>query len=71
MPYAESIGTIADMQREGKIKHIGISKLNISQIWVARREAGVVSVQSIFNLRYGSHSDVPDFCERERLVFIP
>ena len=51
MPYAESIGTIADMQREGKIKHIGISKLSISQIGVARREANVVSVQNTFNLR--------------------
>ena len=51
MPYAESIGTIADMQREVKIKHIGISKLSISQIGVARREANVVSVQNTFNLR--------------------
>jgi len=71
VPYADSVGALADLQREGKIRHIGISNVSIDQIETARREVEVVSVQNAFNIRYGSHSDVLDYCEANGLAFIP
>mgnify|MGYP003976895643 FL=1 len=77
IPYAESIGTLADLQRQGKIRHIGISNVGTSEIEIAREEAEIVSVQNPFNVRSrrGGNvlggGDVLDVCETHGMAFIP
>jgi aryl-alcohol dehydrogenase-like predicted oxidoreductase len=51
VPFIESIGALADLQRLGKIRHIGISNVTVAQVDVARFITSIVSVQNTYNLR--------------------
>lgn len=71
VPYAESIGALAQLQRAGKIRHIGISNVTVEQLEEARRIASIVSVQNEYNLDYRAHEDVLAACEKAGIAFIP
>lgn len=71
VPYADSVGTLADFQRAGKIRHIGLSNVDVGDIEVARREVEIVSVQNPFNIRYRGNADVLDDCARGGIALIP
>ena len=71
VPRDEQFGVIADMQREGLIRHVGLSEVKVEEIEAARKFFPVVSVQNLFNLVTRRYEDVLDFCEREGIVFIP
>ncbi len=62
---------IADMQREGLIRHVGLSEVSVAQIEAARKYFPVVSVQNLYNLVQRQSEDVLDYCEREHIGFIP
>lgn len=62
---------VADMQREGLIRHVGLSEVNIEEIEAARKYFPVVSVQNQYNLVHRHSEDVLDYCERENIGFIP
>ena len=65
------IGALLDLQREGKIRHIGLSEVNVEQIEAVRRMTPVVSVQNRYNLVDRNSEDVLDYCTRENIGFIP
>ena len=69
VPISESVGALAQMQREGLIKMIGVSNVDIDDLRAAQGEAQIVSVQNRFSV--GDHEPVLDVCEREGLAFIP
>lgn len=71
VPYADSVGALADMKAAGKIHRIGISNVSVAQIEAARRETDIVSVQNAFNVRHGRNSDVLDYCTDHGIAFIP
>jgi len=71
VPRDEQFGVIADMQREGLIRHVGLSEVNVEEIEAARKFFPVVSVQNLFNLVTRKYEDVLDFCEGEGIAFIP
>jgi aryl-alcohol dehydrogenase-like predicted oxidoreductase len=71
VPYAESVGVLAEMQAEGKIRHVGLSNVTVSQVEEARRIVPVVSVQNRFNVSDRSSDEMVDHCEREGLAFLP
>lgn len=71
VPRDEQFGVIADMQREGLIRHVGLSEVNVEEIEAARKFFSVVSVQNLYNLVTRKYEDVLDFCEREGIAFIP
>jgi pyridoxine 4-dehydrogenase len=71
VPFEEQIGTLADLQRQGKIRHIGLSNVGIREIETARRLAPIVSVQNLYNLTDRESEDVVEYCTREKLGFIP
>jgi aryl-alcohol dehydrogenase-like predicted oxidoreductase len=62
---------IAQMQRDGLIRHIGLSEVSVEQIEAARKFFTVVSVQNLYNLVHRHSEDVLDYCERENIAFIP
>ena len=70
-PLADQLGELRAMQQEGKIKHIGLSEVDVSMIEKARRIVEIVSVQNLYNLTNRRHEKVVDHCEREGIVFIP
>lgn len=71
VPADDQIGVLADMQREGKIRHIGLSEVSVAQIEHARTIAPIVTVQNLYNLTEKKHEDVLEYCEREQIGFIP
>jgi aryl-alcohol dehydrogenase-like predicted oxidoreductase len=71
VPVADQLGALADMQAAGKIRHIGLSEVNVNQIRAAQEIAPIVSVQNLFNLVNRSAEPVLDYCEHEGIAFIP
>jgi pyridoxine 4-dehydrogenase len=71
VPYEESIGELAELQREGKIRHIGVSNVDLEQLETARRMVEVVSVQNRYSMFDRDSDDVLDRCERDGLAFLP
>lgn len=71
LPYAEQIGTLVELQREGKIRHIGVSNVELDELKQARQLVTVVSVQNLYNLTDRETEPVLEYCTRENIGFIP
>ena len=71
VPVEESLGAVKELQDAGKIRHIGLSEVSVAEIEQARKVVDVVSVQNLYNLANRQSEDVLDYCERERIGFIP
>jgi pyridoxine 4-dehydrogenase len=71
VPIAESIGALADLKDQGKIRHIGVSNMSEEQLREAQAITAVVSVQNRYNVGDRSSQPVADLCAAEALVFIP
>lgn len=71
VPLEESLGEIARLQREGKIRHVGVSNFTSGELARARRVVNVVSVQNRYNVSDRTSDPVLATCERDGLAFIP
>jgi aryl-alcohol dehydrogenase-like predicted oxidoreductase len=71
VPFAESVGALAELKDQGKIRHIGVSNVSESQLREALRLTPVVSVQNRYNLADRASDPVVDVCDQESLVFLP
>jgi aryl-alcohol dehydrogenase-like predicted oxidoreductase len=71
VPADDQIGTLKDLQAQGKIKHIGLSEVNVRQIRHARTMVPIVSVQNRYSVTDRGSEDVLEFCEKENIGFIP
>jgi pyridoxine 4-dehydrogenase len=71
VPIEESVGTLFDLQREGKIRHIGLSNVDARQLAQARQVAAIVSVQNRYNLVDRYSEGVLEACERDGIAFVP
>jgi aryl-alcohol dehydrogenase-like predicted oxidoreductase len=71
VPLEESLGTLKDLQSEGKIQYVGISNVSTSELERARAVVDIVSVQNLYNLVDRASEDVLVLCERDGLAFIP
>ena len=71
VPFAESVGVLADLQRSGKIRHIGVSNVTVAQLEEARAITPIASVQNAYNLRDRTSEDVLAACERLGVAFLP
>jgi aryl-alcohol dehydrogenase-like predicted oxidoreductase len=69
VPVSESVGALAQSQREGLIKMIGVSNVDVDELRTAQGEAQIVSVQNRFSV--GDREPLLEVCEREGLAFIP
>lgn len=67
----DQIGVLLDLQREGKIRHIGLSEVRVEQIEAVRRLTPIVSVQNLYNLANRNSEGVLAYCTRENIGFIP
>jgi pyridoxine 4-dehydrogenase len=71
VPIEESVGALVELQREGKIRHVGLSNVDARQLAQAREVATIVSVQNRYNLVDRHSESVLETCEREEIAFIP
>jgi aryl-alcohol dehydrogenase-like predicted oxidoreductase len=71
VPLEDSLGAIADAQRAGKIRHIGVSNFDVKQLERARKVATIVSVQNEYNLGNRESEKVLEHCEKLGIAFLP
>jgi pyridoxine 4-dehydrogenase len=71
VPLAESIGALAALKDEGKIRHLGLSNVTEEQLREAERITPIVSIQNRYNAADRKSQSVLDLCEQEGLVFLP
>jgi aryl-alcohol dehydrogenase-like predicted oxidoreductase len=71
VPIEESVGALAELKDEGKIRHIGVSNVTEDQLRRAQRITPIVSVQNRYNISDRTSEPMVDLCEQENLVFLP
>src|SRR5882762_8017088 len=71
VPTEDQLGTLRDLQTQGKIKHIGLSEVSVRQIQHAQTIVPIVSVQNRYSVADRGSEDVLEYCERENMGFIP
>lgn len=71
VPYAESVGALAELRAEGKIRHVGVCNVDTAQLEEARAIVDVVSVQNRYSVVDRQHEAVLEVCERDGLGFLP
>jgi pyridoxine 4-dehydrogenase len=71
VPAEDQLGTLKDLQAQGKIRHIGLSEVSVRQIQHAQAIVPIVSVQNRYSLSDRGSEDVLEYCEQERIAFIP
>ena len=70
VPVDDQFGTVAELQREGKIRHAGLSEVTIDQIEAAQKHFRVATVQNGYHVIDRKSEDVVDYCERAGIPFI-
>ncbi|MGD0603583.1 MAG: aldo/keto reductase [Streptosporangiaceae bacterium] len=71
VPLAESVGAVAELKAEGKIRHIGISNVTEEQLREAQQIVPIVSVQNRYNVTDRKSESMIDLCEQEQMTFLP
>jgi aryl-alcohol dehydrogenase-like predicted oxidoreductase len=71
VPFMDSVGALAEAQRAGKIRHIGLSNVDVAQLEEARKLVDIVSVQNEYNLGNRESERVLERCEELGIAFLP
>jgi aryl-alcohol dehydrogenase-like predicted oxidoreductase len=71
VPVEESLGALVDLQKKGKIRHIGLSEVSPEEIERASKTAKIVSVQNRYNIADREHEKTLQYCEKHGIGFIP
>lgn len=71
VPAEESLGAIRELQKQGKIRHVGLSEVSPTEIEQAKKILPIVSVQNQYNLSDRQHEKTLQYCEKHKLGFIP
>lgn len=72
VPFENSVKTLIELQREGKVKHIGLSNVSLAQLQQALGLTPIVSVQNHYNFEHRRDSEeILKFCESQGIAFIP
>jgi pyridoxine 4-dehydrogenase len=71
VPVEESLEPLKKLQKQGKIRHVGLSEVKVPEIEQVRKFMPIVSVQNRYNIGDREHEDVLEYCEKHNLAFIP
>src|SRR6266536_3140482 len=69
--FDKSVGALAELQGEGKIRLIGLSNVTQEHIERARKIVPIVSVQNRYSFADREWDYVVDYCEKNEIIFIP
>jgi pyridoxine 4-dehydrogenase len=70
-PLADQVGALLTFKNEGKIRHIGLSEIDVDQLKAARQITEIVSVQNMYNLSSRGSEPLLDFATSQGVGFIP
>ncbi len=70
-PLEDQIGELVKLQEEGKIRHIGLSEVDVEQLHAAQKIAEIVSVQNLYNLTTRKAEALLDEVTEQGIGFIP
>ncbi|MGW6981634.1 aldo/keto reductase family oxidoreductase [Streptomyces sp. NPDC054932] len=68
---AEALGTLVDLQKQGLIRHLGVSNATAGQIAEARSIAPIVCVQNMYNLAHRHDDDLIDELAEQGIAYVP
>jgi aryl-alcohol dehydrogenase-like predicted oxidoreductase len=71
VPFEESVGALAQFQREGKVRHVGLSNVSVDELERARKIVPIVSVQNRYSIGHRNHEEVLRRCEKLGIAFLP
>ena len=71
VPRDEQLGAVAELQREGLVRHVGLSEVSVADIQAAQKHFRVATVQNLYNLGDRTYEDVLAYCEAQGIGFIP
>ena len=71
VPEDEQFGVLADLRREGKVRLVGLSEVDVAAIRRARATLPIASVQNKYNVAERAWEPVVEYCDAERIAFIP
>jgi pyridoxine 4-dehydrogenase len=71
VPAGEQFGAIGEFQRQGLVRHLGLSEVSVAEIEQARKVVPIVSVQNRYNVADRRWDAEVDHCAREQIAFIP
>lgn len=69
--FEDQLGALKELRDEGKVRHIGLSEVDVDQLEAAREIVEIVSVQNLYNFGDRRHQAVLDHCTAEGIAFIP
>ena len=70
-PLADQVGELLALKNEGKIRHIGLSEVDVDQLKAAQQITEIVSVQNMYNLSARGSEPLLDFATSQGVAFIP
>ncbi|HEY8454993.1 MAG TPA: aldo/keto reductase [Actinopolymorphaceae bacterium] len=71
VPLADQLGVFTELQKEGKVRYIGLSEVTVDEIRQARQHAEIATVQNLYNVTNRQSEPVVEYCEAEGIGFIP
>ncbi len=71
VPRDEQFQVIAEMQKAGLIRHVGLSEVKVDELEAAQKFFPVASVQNLYNLVNRGSEAVLERCEQQGIAFIP
>lgn len=71
VPLEESMGALFELQREGKIRYVGVSNFSVNELERARKLGGIVSVQNRYSFAQRGDEEMVQYCEKHQLAYLP
>ncbi len=71
VPFADSVGALAGLRAEGKIRHVGLSNVTLAQVEEARTIVPIASVQNRYNLLERDDDPLVDYCASHEIAYLP
>lgn len=71
VPFDDQIGTMRQLRDAGKVRHVGLSNVDLDQLKRAQRIVEIVSVQNNYNVGNRASEPVLKYCEANGIAFIP
>jgi pyridoxine 4-dehydrogenase len=71
VPLEESVGALAQLRAEGKVRHVGLSNVSEEQLDRAREIVPIVSIQNRYSVGEPDDDALVDRCERDGLAYLP
>jgi aryl-alcohol dehydrogenase-like predicted oxidoreductase len=71
VPFADQLGALVELQQQGKIRHIGLSEVTVSQLRAALAITPIATVQNLYNVGNRASEPLLDVCASAGIGFIP